>query len=335
MKPFAFQRALDEAHALSLYADAVGSAQYIAGGTTLVDQLKLDLLNPDVVIDLAALRKTHSYIKVGRSGVRIGAFATMSELAKSAVIVARFPGVADALNKAASPQIRNMATIGGNLLQRTRCAYFRDRHSACNKRVPEAGCAALGGDSRALAILGTSAHCLANYAGDLAIALVALDAEIVIKALDGSSRQQRLEEFYRLHGDTPHLETTLQPGELILEIVIQNAKWDGALYYKVRDRASYAFALSSVAIALRIHQPNVVAEVRIALGGLAAIPWRCRQSEAFLCGDMLTLKAIEEAARLCFVDARPNGTQAFKLGLGIATVQRGLISAAKLASVDL
>lgn len=335
MKPFAFRRALDEADAQSLYLEAGGSAQYIAGGTTLVDQLKLDLLTPDLIIDLSTLRKTHSHIEVGRSSVRIGAFATMSELANNPVILADFPGVADALNKAASPQIRNMATIGGNLLQRTRCAYFRDRHSVCNKRVPESGCGAAEGDSRGLAILGTSARCLANYAGDLAIALVSLDAEIVVKALDGSLRQQRLEELYRLPGNTPHLETTLQPGDLILEIIIQNAKWDSAIYHKVRDRASYAFALSSVAVALRIQRPDVVSEVRISVGGLVAIPWRCRQAEAHLNGRALTLDAIEEAAEMCFADAQPVRAQMFKVRLGIATVQRGLIVAAKLASVEL
>ncbi|MEM9777522.1 MAG: FAD binding domain-containing protein, partial [Chloroflexota bacterium] len=230
----------------------------------------------------------------------------------------------DALRLAASAQIRNAATIGGNLLQRTRCAYFRDKHANCNRHTPGSGCAAIHGDSRGLAILGTSSHCIANYAGDLAVALVALGASLTVVAPDGKARVMQVEDLHRLPGDRPDIETNLKDGELITHIHVPRREWDASLYHKVRDRASYAFALTSAAVAVRFRNRRVD-EIRLALGGLAAKPWRCHAAEAYLQGQPLTIATATEAAELCFEGAQTDEHRAFKLELGKRTVIRALL----------
>ncbi|MEM7797879.1 MAG: xanthine dehydrogenase family protein subunit M [Chloroflexota bacterium] len=321
MKPFTIQDASNQRDA----SQQVGDAVFLAGGTTLVDLMKLDLQRPDRIINLLPLREKLNGIRVDEAGLTIGALVTMSELMDHSIVQERYAVMYDALRLAASAQIRNAATIGGNLLQRTRCAYYRDKHAACNKHSPGSGCAATGGDSRGLAILGTSKHCIANYAGDLAVALVALDASVTTADADGAERKLKVEDLHRLPGDQPHIETNLKPGELITHIHVPHQTWDKTLYHKVRDRASYAFALTSAAVALRRRQ-EVIDEVRIALGGLATKPWRCRAAEAYLQGKALTMATATKAAELCLEGAQTDSYRAFKVELGKRTVIRALLN---------
>lgn len=324
--------------------DAVGAAgggaagregaTYIAGGTTVVDLMTLGVLDPAVLVDIRSLRDEHGAVTIVGEHLHIGALATMADVAGHPDVARLAPAVVDAIRQAASPQIRNAATIGGNLLQRTRCAYFRDLGSACNKRRPGSGCAAVGGDSRGLAILGTSDSCIANYPGDLAVALVALDARLDVAGIDGSRRDLAVEDLHRLPGDRPDLETTLATGELITDVRIPDGRWGSSVYVKVRDRASYAFALTSAAVALRLDDAGRVADVRVVLGGLAAKPWRCRPAEDLLRGQSLTAESAWAAAGTCFVDARPDATQAFKADLGRRTVVRALLDAKSQADLS-
>ncbi|MEM8837709.1 MAG: xanthine dehydrogenase family protein subunit M [Pseudomonadota bacterium] len=305
-----------------------GEGPFLAGGTTLVDLMKLNVVQPDHLTDLSARRADLDYIHADEKAVRVGAMTTMADLAANLLIKTEFKAVESALLQAASPQIRNMATIAGNILQRTRCSYFRDVHSPCNKREPGSGCSAIGGDTRSLAILGQSPHCIANYPGDLAIALVALDAELSVRSSDGSVRDMHVDALHRLPGDTPHLETTLLPGELIEAISLPRDRFDHSIYYKVRDRSSYAFALASCAVALRLEE-GVIQDIRIVLGGLATRPWRCVHAEDSLLGKHLEIEAIERAARLCLEDATPDQKQKAKVELGRRTVMKALLSVLK------
>jgi xanthine dehydrogenase YagS FAD-binding subunit len=261
--------------------------------------------------------------------VRIGARVRNAELASDAKFAAAFPLVAEALLSGASPQLRNAATLGGNLMQRTRCAYFFDATSACNKRQPGAGCAAKGGETRGHAILGFSDSCIATHPSDLCVALVALDAVVEIAGPNGA-REMALEAFYRLPGDTPDRETELQRGELIVAVRLpaQSAAFAGhARYLKVRDRATYAFALVSAAAALRI-EGGVIAEARVALGGVAPKPWRAHAAEAALTGSAPSTDAFADAAAAALIEARPSGDNAFKIELARRVVARALRMAA-------
>jgi xanthine dehydrogenase YagS FAD-binding subunit len=292
---------------------------YLAGGTTLVDLMKLDVLTPGRVIDINDLPLRG--VRSGPGGLRIGALERMSDVAAHDAVP---PVVAQALLASASPQLRNMASIGGNLLQRTRCGYFRDVHAACNKRRPGSGCPAQTGQNRAHAILGTSASCAATHPSDLAVALVALDASVRLAGRDGE-RTLRLAEFYRPPGDTPQAENALRPGELITEVVIPRLEWARrSAYVKVRDRQAYEFALASAAVALDL-RGGTVRDARVAAGGVGTVPWRLPAVEAALRGRPATEQGFAAAAEHAADGARPLADNAFKVTLVQRTVLRALM----------
>jgi xanthine dehydrogenase YagS FAD-binding subunit len=333
MRQFALERAEDSVEALRRSVDQPpadahvrASTQYIAGGTNLLDLMKLDVMRPDRLIDLSALVAQHGRVEKLEDGLWLGAAVRMSQAADDPDVRRDYPVIADTLWQAASPQLRNMATLGGNVLQRTRCNYFRDRSwAACNKREPGTGCAAIQGCNRRLAVLGTSEHCIASYPGDFAQALVALDAEMTVLGVDGRERTFPVEQLHRLPGDTPHIETILVPGDLITGFKLPARPWTRrSRYVKVRDRASYDFALASAAVALDL-QDGVVRTARIALGGLATIPWRAHDAEALLHGRMLDEQAAAEAADAALAGAAIHGDDHFKIELGKRTMVRALL----------
>jgi xanthine dehydrogenase YagS FAD-binding subunit len=295
---------------------------FLAGGTTLVDLMKLNVLTPRHVQDINALplRGINT-----ADGLRIGALERMSDIARHPGV---YPVVSEALLLSASQQLRNMASIGGNLLQRTRCGYFRDVATACNKREPGSGCSAVSGANRMHAVLGASDSCVATHASDVAVALVALDAEIRLVSAAGA-RTVRLAEFYRLPGDTPEVENDLRPGELITEVVVPRLDWAWrSTYVKVRDRQSYEFALCSAAVALDIQDAHVV-DARVAVGGVATKPWRLSAVEAALRGVPATQASFEAAASLAAEEAEPLSGNGFKVSLLKRTVTRALIEGSR------
>jgi xanthine dehydrogenase YagS FAD-binding subunit len=297
------------------------AAAFLAGGTTQVDLMKDGVLSPKVLIDITRLPLRG----VAASGglLRVGALTTMEELAADPVVAERLAVVRESLLLAASPQLRNMATVGGNLLQRTRCRYYRDLGCACNRRVPGSGCDALHGHHRMHAVLGTSEHCIAAHASDLAVALVALDAVVHVRGADGE-RTVPLTEFYRTPGVTPDVENALEPGELIVSVdvpLLPAGARSG--YLKVRDRASYEFALAAAAVALEITD-GVIRDARVALGGLATVPWRSRAAEDVLRGAAVTPEACAAAAEAALSGATPRPGNAFKVELGKRTIVRAL-----------
>jgi xanthine dehydrogenase YagS FAD-binding subunit len=295
---------------------------FLAGGTTLVDLMKLNVLTPRHVVDINALPLRGIDTT---DGLRIGALERMADVARHPGV---YPAVSRALLLSASQQLRNMASIGGNLLQRTRCGYFRDVTMPCNKREPGSGCSAVSGVNRTHAILGTSDSCVATHASDLAVALVALDAEVRLAGPAGT-RTVRLADFYRLPGDTPEVENDLRPGELITEIVVPRLDWAGrSTYVKVRDRQSYEFALCSAAVALDIQGSRVV-DARVAVGGVGTMPWRLAAVEAALRGAPVTEAAFEDAASVAADGARPLPGNAFKVSLLKRTVVRALIEGSR------
>ena len=329
MRPFALERAPDIAAAGQL-ANAT-SGQYFAGGTVLLDLMKLDVVEPGTLIDINALAETHGAINLDSEGLTIGALVRMAEAEAHPLIRRHYPVIRDALWQAASPQLRNMASLGGNVLQKTRCSYYRDPSwTACNKRTPGSGCAAMEGVNRRLAVLGTSEHCIAHYAGDFANALVALGADVMLRGADGIERRIPFEDLHRLPGNTPHIETNLRPGELIAGFHVPAGRWTRrSLYRKVRDRASYDFALASAAVALDL-EDGVVVTARIGLGGVATKPWRAHEAEAVLTGRRLDEPAAEQAAEAAFAGAVPRGETAFKPELGRRTLVRALLEAAEM-----
>jgi xanthine dehydrogenase YagS FAD-binding subunit len=336
MLPFTYQRAADLPAALKLggsTADARqvhAAAQYLAGGTTLLDLAKIDVMRPTSVIDINPLAQQFAAIEVTPAGVKLGALARMSDVAGNAGILRDYPVIAQSLQLAASPQLRNMASLGGNVLQRTRCPYFRDVGvTQCNKREPGSGCAALEGVNRRLAVLGTSNSCIANYPGDFAQALVALDATVELSGPAGN-RVLRFEDLHRLPGDTPQLETNLQPGEIITGFTIPATPWARrSVYLKIRDRASYDFALASAAVVLDMTN-GTVNQARIALGGIAAKPWRARGAEALLQGKTIDQPTARQAAEAALAGADPRGQNKFKVELGKRTLVRALLQAAAM-----
>jgi xanthine dehydrogenase YagS FAD-binding subunit len=340
MRPFTFTRADSiktairaQQFALDRNTAAVHApAQYVAGGTTLIDLMKLDVMRPAIVTDINAIEQTPAgKIEFGPKGLRLGALVRMAAAAEHPDVVKNFPVIAQSLQLAASPQIRNMASLAGNVLQRTRCTYFRDTsYAACNKRAPGSGCAAMEGFNRSHAVLGTSDKCIASYAGDFAHALMALDADVEITGPSG----MRSIPFSKLHkplGDSPHVETTLMPGELITAFTVPPSQpWARrSLYLKIRDRESYEFALASAAVALDLNQ-DTAREVRIALGGVSALPWRAREVEAMLKDQRLDENTLNAAANKAFADARPKTHNAFKVELGKRTLVRALRQAATM-----
>ncbi|MFJ1765691.1 FAD binding domain-containing protein [Amycolatopsis sp. NPDC088138] len=291
---------------------------FLAGGTTLVDLMKLNVLTPQHVLDInnVPLRGIDT-----TDGLRFGALERMNDIAAHPGV---YPAISRALLLSASQQIRNMASIGGNLLQRTRCSYFRDVATPCNKRVPGSGCPALEGANRMHAILGTSDSCAATHASDVAVALVALDAELRLAGPDGT-RTVKLGDFYRLPGDTPGVENDLRTGELITEVVVPKLDWAAnSTYVKVRDRQSYEFALCSAAVALDVRD-GVIADARIAAGGVGTVPWRLPAVEDALRGKPATQESFEEAASVAAEGARPLSENAFKVPLLKRTLVRALL----------
>ena len=323
MHPFAYVRAdrIEEA-----IAAGGGDARFLAGGTNLVDLMKNDVETPARVIDISRL-PLDGVSATPEGGVRIGALVPNSDCANHPLVRKRYPLLSQALLSGASPQLRNMATTGGNLLQRTRCHYFMDTaFSACNKRVPGSGCAALQGRNRIHAILGASEHCIATHPSDMAVALAALEAIVEVRGPRGV-RRIAMEDFHRLPGSTPQRDTTLEPDELVTAVELPAGNFAAASHYlKVRDRASYAFALISVAAALDVAD-GTVREARIVLGGVAHKPWRARESERMLRGVRLSPEALEAASRASVAGARPFTDNAFKVPLAERAVFRALLAA--------
>ncbi len=310
MNPFAYERAPDQRAALALGAQA--GARYLGGGTNLVDLMRETIEHPAVLVDVTGLSADITEADAG--GLRIGAGVTNTALAADRRVRARYPLLSQAVLAGASAQIRNMATVGGNLLQRTRCGYFYDDAAHCNKRAPGAGCDAIDGFNRIHAILGASPTCVATHPSDMAVALSALDAMVAIRG-QTDSREVPLTDFHLLPGDTPQIETVLLPGELITAVTLPSEGFAGhSTYRKVRDRASYAFALISVAAALEVEN-GAIKTVRIALGGVAHKPWRATTAEAALIGGPATAAAFRAAAEAELAPARGLRDNVFKIEL--------------------
>lgn len=324
MRPFGFSRAGDAAEAVQ-----AGGA-YLAGGTTLLDLMKLDVMRPSQVVDINDLSRECGAIQYGPQGLRLGALAHMAEAARHPDILRNYPVIAQSLALAASAQIRNMASLGGNVLQRTRCTYFRDTSwSRCNKREPGSGCEALEGVNRKHAVLGTSATCIAAYAGDFAQALIALDAVVETVGPEGA-RRLAFADLHVAPGYDPSVETNLRPGELITAFTVPVLPFARrSLYLKIRDRQSYEFALAGAAVALDL-QGVTVREARIALGGVATRPWRAREAESALRGRTLDQESARAAAQAAFASAVTHGQNDYKPELGRRTLVRALMEAKAL-----
>jgi xanthine dehydrogenase YagS FAD-binding subunit len=328
MHPFTLERPRDLAAALALRAQAGrndAAAEYIAGGTDMIQLLQEYVRRPARLVSLSGL--LDKSIEAGPQGLRIGAAATMAEVASHALVIEQFPVISEALLNSASPQVRNQATMGGNLLQRTRCPYFRDvGYGECNKRSPGSGCAAIGGENRWHAVLGTSDHCIAAHASDLAVALVALDAAVEVRSPRGQ-RTVLLDDLYRLPANTPHIETVLEPGEVIAAITVPASPAARRSHYlKVRDRASFEFALVSAAVGLDMDGERI-REARVALGGVGTRPWRVPRVEAALAGASLEPTVLRRAAALAARGARGHGHNDFKIEL----MQRAIVRAIETA----
>ena len=323
MQPFNFESAKTEQGAAAAGAQSL-STRFIAGGTTLVDLMKLRVETPNRLVDLSALPLKKIEEKSG--SIFVGAMVNNSDMAHHDLIKTNFPVLSEALLSGASVQLRNLATTGGNLLQRTRCSYFRDTSCACNKRQPGSGCSALDGQNRMHAILGTSDHCIATNPSDMCVALAALGAKVhtQIASTNQMARIIEFADFHRLPGKTPNMETSLHPGELITAVEIPKTPWfKNSKYVKVRDRASYAFALTSAAVALDMNG-EIVRNVRIALGGVGTIPWRAKEAETALEGQKLEAQTIARAAERAMVSARPHKQNAFKVEMAKRTLIRAL-----------
>ncbi len=318
MKTFEFIRPKDSATAVATAARAKTAQQgadvrFLAGGTTLIDLMKLNVETPARVIDINRL-PLDKIEKTSDGGLKIGATVRNSDLAHHPIVQRDYAVLSQALLAGASAQLRNMATTAGNLLQRTRCVYFRDTAMACNKREPGSGCPAITGFNRSLAILGTSEHCIATNPSDMCVALAALEATIHIQNAKGS-RAVPIADFHLLPGNTPQRETVLEPGDLITHITLPPpVAGSKQLHLKLRDRASYEFALASAAIVLNVERGNI-SRVRIALGGVGAKPWRSPEAEAALLNQPATQANFRQAAEAALRDARPQSENAYKIEL--------------------
>jgi xanthine dehydrogenase YagS FAD-binding subunit len=318
MLPFSFEKVRTEQDAIRA---AAAGARYIAGGTTLIDLMRDEVERPDRLVDINALPMAD--IRADGSDLVIGALARMSDVAAHPETKRLQPLVAESLIEGASPQLRNMASMGGNLLQRVRCPYFRMLDAACNKRDPGSGCSAINGLNAGHAILGTSNYCVATHPSDVAVALVALGATMRVRGPNGE-RTFPVEELFRLPGDTPHLEHTLRPGELIVEIRVPGGPYARqARYLKVRDRASYEFALVSAAVALET-EGDTIRQARVAVGGVGTRPWRMRAVEEALRGKATDRDAFEAAAHLALEGTRPLSHNHYKVELLPRTIVRAL-----------
>ncbi|WP_193504328.1 FAD binding domain-containing protein [Sphingosinithalassobacter portus] len=326
MRPFDYRRPASAAEAAADGAET-GTA-FIAGGTNLLDLMKLEVMAPARLVDISRL-DMGEIEQTEDGGLRIGALVPNSDLAADPRIRRDYAVLSRALLAGASGQLRNKATTGGNLLQRTRCYYFYDTAMPCNKRQPGSGCAAIGGFNRIHAVLGASDHCIATHPSDMAVAMRALDARIETLAPDGSSREIPIADFYRLPGQTPHLETMLTPGELIRAVRLPPPRGGRHVYRKVRDRASYAFALVSVAAMIRI-EDGVIADAALAFGGLAPLPWRDTRIEAMLIGEAPARELFALASELLVDAAQGRGSNDFKIPLARRTLAAVLGEACEL-----
>jgi xanthine dehydrogenase YagS FAD-binding subunit len=334
MRPFQYDRAATAAAAVRLAGmmrtsgdppSVATPVQYLAGGTNLVDMMKIDVVRPDRIVDINAIAQTRlGGIEISDGGLWLGALARMAEVAEHADVKHRYPVIAQSLMLAASQQLRNMASIGGNVLQRTRCPYYRDTsYAECNKRDPGSGCAALSGFNRMHAVLGTSDACIATYPGDFAQALIALDARVEVAGPRGN-RTMAFADLHRRPGDKPQFETRLAPGELITAFAVDALPWARrSKYLKIRDRESYEFALASAAVALDL-DGDIVREARIALGGVATVPWRASAAEHEIRGRRLDERTLSAAADAAFAHSRAFEHNAFKITLGKRTLVRAL-----------
>lgn len=330
MRPFSYESASDLAQASALGAASGqgqidAAAQFLAGGTTLVDLMKLDVLRPKRLVNIDPLRRSHSAIQLSNEGLRLGALATMAAAAEHPAVSKDYPAIAQSLQLAASAQLRNMATLGGNVLQKTRCPYYRDPSwSACNKRNPGSGCAAIGGYNRNHAVLGVDQSCIAQYAGDFGVALIALDAQVELAGPLGR-RRIPFASLHTLPNEQPHIETTLKSGEIIIAFFIPATPLNRrSLYLKVRDRASYEFAISSAAVALDMNG-ETVRQARIGLGGMAYKPWRSKEAEDALAGQALTEATAASAAAIALKGAATHGHNDYKPELARRTIVRALL----------
>lgn len=332
MRPFTYDRAEDPAQAARLgrltgQGQVDAPVQFLAGGTSLIDLMKLDVLTPERVVDIIPLHATHAAIEARPDGLRLGALAKMSAVAAHPGVLADYPAIAQSLQLAASAQLRNMATLGGNVLQRTRCTYFRDTSwTACNKRNPGSGCAAIAGVNRNHAVLGVDGSCIAQYPGDWAVALVALGAQVDLNGPQGP-RQLPFASLHRPVASQPHIETNLRPGEVITAFTVPAGAWTRrSAYVKVRDRASYEFAIASAAVALDM-DGDTVRQARVGLGGMAYQPWRSHEAEALLAGKPLTEANAQAAATAALAGAVTHGGNDYKPELGRRTLVRALMQA--------
>jgi xanthine dehydrogenase YagS FAD-binding subunit len=324
VKPFRYERASSIASAC---ASAAGpAAKFVAGGTNLVDLMKLQIETPARLIDIGRLPLAEIE-ETAEGGLRVGALVTNSALATDLRVRRRYPLLSRAILAGASTQLRNKATTGGNLLQRTRCAYFYDTTKPCNKRAPGSGCAALAGLNRMNAVLGVGEDCIAAHPSDMAVAMTALDAQVETIAPDGATRSILIDALYRTPGDTPHIETVLAPGELIRSVLLPPPPPGRQVYRKVRDRASFAFALVSVA-AIVAREDDRVRAARGAFGGVSYKPWRSAEAEAALAGAAATRASFDAAGVAALRNARGYGHNDFKIPLTHRTLRAALADAA-------
>ncbi|CAB3669620.1 FAD binding domain-containing protein [Paraburkholderia phenoliruptrix] len=331
MNRFSFARASDVSQAIQQHRSN-GAAAFIAGGTNLVDLWRENVAHPQLVIDINGL-PLRQIEPTATGGLKIGALVTNSAAAYDATIGARYPLLAKAILAGASPQIRNVASVGGNLLQRTRCLYFYDAGTRCNKREPGTGCPAMEGVNRMHAILGASEHCIAVHPSDMCVALAALDATVHLCGPEGS-RVLPFAEFHRLPGDTPHLDTNVREDELITAVELPKQGFaEHHAYVKVRDRASYAFALVSVALGLELDGDKIV-NAHCALGGVAHKPWRNADAEASLRGKPLTVDTVRDFATDLLREARGRRGNAFKIELTARAIERAFAMAAQRSLED-
>jgi xanthine dehydrogenase YagS FAD-binding subunit len=331
MNTFAYSRPTTPSDTVRALAAGGSGTRLIAGGTTLYDLMKLNVERPTSVIDVTGLTELAQFDTSRERELIFGALARMSDVAADVRLLRDYPALAESLQKAASQQLRNMATLGGNLLQRTRCAYFRGGEPfACNKRAPGSGCSAIGGLDRGHAVLGGSDACIAVYPGDFAVALIAFDAEVDVLGPQGQ-RTIAVEALHREPGRTPEIETVLAPNELILRIRVPATPLGSAsTYHKIRDRESYAFALASAAVAVHLDD-GIVRDARIALGGVATRPWRARDAERVLVGAPLTDETARAAGVAAFAPAVAGRYNGYKIELGARTVADALLIARQKA----
>src|SRR5947209_7525231 len=327
MKPFRYEKASGVASACASAAEP--AAKFIAGGTNLIDLMKLQIETPAHLVDINAL-PLRDIEETPDKGLRIGALVSNSAVAADIRVRRRYSLLSQALLSGASGQLRNKATTGGNLLQRTRCPYFYDTTKPCNKRMPGSGCAALGGLNRMNAVLGVSDDCIAAHASDMAVAMTALDAQIETVAADGRTRIIPIDAFYRPPGNTPHIETVLAPGELIRSVLLPPPPPGRQVYRKVRDRASFAFALVSVAVIVERDDVRMRG-ARVAFGGISYKPWRSAEAEAALVGAPVTRASFDAAGVAALRDARGYGHNDFKIPLARRTLRATLADAAGIA----